>query len=135
MDRQELIDMLNKGVADEHASIIRYLIHAYQVGEDTPFGSMLLSTAREEMWHMNWLADEIGEMGAEPLMEQGDYPHDPTSNASLLRSYIEWEKNLIVEYREQYGAFSSAEDLMNVAGIGRYIIDSNRADILVESKD
>jgi bacterioferritin len=109
MDRQELIEMLNKDAADEHASIIRYLIHAYQVGEDTPLGSMLLSTAREEMWHMNWLADEVGEMGAEPLMEQGVYPHDPTSNASLLRSYIEWEANLLVEYREQAAKVDSPE--------------------------
>ena len=65
MEIDALITMLNKDLADEHASIIRYLIHAYQVGEDTPFGSMLLSTAREEMWHMNWLGDEIGELEAE----------------------------------------------------------------------
>ena len=111
MDKQELIAMLNKDAADEHASIIRYLIHAYQVGEDTPFGSMLLSTAREEMWHMNWLSDEVGEMGAEPDMRQGVYPHDPTSNASLLRSYIEWEKNLLVEYREQAAQVDLVEPL------------------------
>jgi bacterioferritin len=109
MDKQALIELLNKDVADEHASIIRYLIHAYQVGEDTPFGSMLLSTAREEMWHMNWLADEVGEMGGEPQMEQGVYPHDPTSNASLLRSYIEWESGLLVEYREQAAQVDSPE--------------------------
>ena len=63
MDKQALIKLLNKDVADEHASIIRYLIHAYQVGEDTPFGSMLLNTAREEMWHTDWLGDAIGELG------------------------------------------------------------------------
>lgn len=101
MDRQSLIDMLRKDMADEHASIIRYLIHAYQVGEDTPFGSMLLSTAREEMWHMDWLGDELGEMEVEPEMRQGLFQHDPTSNASLLRSYIAWEDNLIYEYAEQ----------------------------------
>jgi bacterioferritin len=101
MEQDELIAMLNKDLADEHASIIRYLIHAYQVGEDTPFGSMLLSTAREEMWHMDWLGDEIGEMDAEPLMEQGNYPHDPTSNATLLRSYIKWEDDLITMYAHQ----------------------------------
>jgi rubrerythrin len=61
------------------------------------------------MWHMNWLADEVGEMGGEPQMEQGVYPHDPTSNASLLRSYIEWEKNLLVEYREQAAQVDSPE--------------------------
>jgi len=101
MEKNALIDMLNKDLADEHASVVRYLIHAYQAGEDTPLGSMLLTMAREEMWHMDWLADEIGEMGAEPDMKQGIYPHDPTSNASLLRSYIEWEDGLVKSYAEQ----------------------------------
>ncbi|HUT18202.1 MAG TPA: ferritin-like domain-containing protein [Anaerolineae bacterium] len=101
MDKKELVDMLNQDLADEHASILRYLIHAYQVGEATPFGSMLLSTAREEMWHMNWLGDAIGELGAEPRMEKGDYPYDPTSNASILRSYMEWEERLVQLYAEQ----------------------------------
>ena len=101
MDRNELIDMLNRDLADEHISVIRYLIHAYQSGEDTPLGSMLLSMAREEMWHMDWLADEIGEMGTEPDMKPGIYPHDPTSNASLLRSYIAWEDNLVKAYPKQ----------------------------------
>lgn len=101
MDRKAFIAMLNKDLADEHASIIRYLIHAYQVGESTPFGQMLLSTAREEMWHMDWLGDELGEMGEEPEMAQGVYPYDGTSNASLLRSYIEWEEGLIKLYEQQ----------------------------------
>jgi bacterioferritin len=109
MDRKELIDMLNRDLADEHVSIIRYLIHAYQAGEDTPLGSMMLSMAREEMWHMDWLADEIGEMGVEPDMRQGVYPHDPTSNASLLRSYIEWEDNLVEAYAAQADQVDSAE--------------------------
>jgi bacterioferritin len=101
MDTQELIDMLNKDLADEHVSVTRYLIHAYQAGEDTPLGSMMLSMAREEMWHMDWLADEIGEMGGEPEMKQGVYPHDPTSNASLLRSYVAWEEGLVKSYMAQ----------------------------------
>ena len=100
-EKQALIDMLNKDLADEHISVIRYLVHAYQAGEDTPLGSMLLSMAREEMWHMDWLGDVLGELGAEPDMVPGVYPHDPTSNASLLRSYIAWEDNLIVGYAKQ----------------------------------
>jgi bacterioferritin len=101
MDKEELIDMLNQDLADEHASILRYLIHAYQVGEATPFGSMLLATAREEMWHTDWLGDAIGELGAEPRMEKGVYPYDPTSEASILRSYMEWETRLVRLYEEQ----------------------------------
>jgi bacterioferritin len=109
MDRIAFVAMLNKDLADEHASIVRYLIHAYQVGESTAFGQMLLSTAREEMWHMDWLGDELGEMGEEPLMEQGVYPHDPTSNASLLRSYIDWEANLVKVYDEQAAQVADRE--------------------------
>lgn len=109
MDRTEFIAMLNKDLADEHASILRYLIHAYQVGEDTPLGQMLLSTAREEMWHMNWLGDEIGELGEEPDMVKGDFPFDGTSNASMLRSYIAWEDNLIKMYEEQAAMFEDRE--------------------------
>ncbi len=101
MDRKEFIAMLNQDLADEHASVIRYLIHAYQVGEDTPLGEMLLSTAREEMWHMNWLGDEIGERGEEPDMVKADFPYEGSSNASLLRSYITWEDNLIDVYEQQ----------------------------------
>lgn len=101
MDKEELIDMLNQDLADEHASIIRYLIHAYQVGEDTPFGTMLMNTAREEMWHTDWLGDAIGELGAEPRMEKGVYPYDATSEASILRSYMDWETRLVQMYQEQ----------------------------------
>jgi bacterioferritin (cytochrome b1) len=109
MDREALIDLLNQDLADEHISVIRYLIHAYQAGEDTSLGSMMLSIAREEMWHMDYLADEIGEMGAEPNMIPGVYPHDPTSNASLLRSYIDWEDNLVKEYMAQAAKVDKAD--------------------------
>jgi bacterioferritin len=109
MDKEELLEMLNQDLADEHASIIRYLIHAYQVGDDTPLGNMLLTTAREEMWHMNWLGDEIGERGWEPDLVKGPYPYDGTSNASLLRSYIEWEDNLIEVYEQQAAELEDGE--------------------------
>jgi competence protein ComEA len=38
----------------------------------------------------------------------------------------------IVAYRNEFGAFQSADELMNVAGIGQHILDVNRANILVE---
>ena len=49
MDKSELIEMLNKDIAEEHAAIIRYLTHSYLEGEDTPIGAGLLSRSREEM--------------------------------------------------------------------------------------
>ncbi|OPY90103.1 MAG: Ferritin-like domain protein [Syntrophus sp. PtaU1.Bin208] len=98
MDRKELIDMLNRDFADEHAAILRYLIHAYQEGEDTPMGAGLLSRSREEMWHMHWLGMIIGQLGGEPNFVPGPYPFDPTSRATMLKSYIEYEEKLIPHY-------------------------------------
>jgi len=54
MKKNHLIELLNRDMAEEHAAIIRYLVHAWMEGEDTPIGASLLSRSREEMWHMHW---------------------------------------------------------------------------------
>lgn len=41
----------------------------------------------------------------------------------------------IVEYRNEFGAFESAEELLNVTGIGRHILDVNRANIVLSKDD
>lgn len=98
MDNQELISMLNRDIADEHAAIIRYVIHGYLEGEDTPLGAGLLSRAREEMWHMHWLGMIIGRLGGEPDMVPAPYPHDPTNRATIFKSYVAYEEKLIPHY-------------------------------------
>ncbi|MFW6428374.1 MAG: ferritin-like domain-containing protein [Desulfosalsimonas sp.] len=101
MEKQELIEMLNRDLADEHAAILRYLIHSYLEGEDTPIGAKLLSRAREEMWHMHWLGMIIGALGGEPDMEAAEYPYDPTNRATILKSYVDYEKNLVPHYEQE----------------------------------
>jgi len=101
MEKQALVDMLNRDLADEHAAIIRYLVHGYMEGEDTPLGSSLISISREEMWHMHWLGMIIGELGGEPNFMPAPYPYNPTSRATMLRSYIEYEEKLIPHYNEE----------------------------------
>jgi len=101
MEKQALVDKLNRDLADEHAAIIRYLVHGYMEGEDTPLGSSLISISREEMWHMHWLGMIIGELGGEPNFTPAPYPHDPTSRATMLRSYVEYEEKLIPHYNEE----------------------------------
>ena len=41
----------------------------------------------------------------------------------------------IVEYREQFGAFSSAEELLNVNGIGPHILQANKGNIVLSQAD
>jgi len=101
MEKQALIDMLNRDLADEHAAIIRYLVHGWMEGEDTPLGSSLISISREEMWHMHWLGMIIGQLGGEPNFTPAPYPYDPTSRATILKSYVEYEEKLIPHYNEE----------------------------------
>jgi bacterioferritin len=98
MTKKELIDLLNNDLDDEHAAVVRYLIHAYQEGEDTPIGVNLLSRAREEMWHMHWLGMAIGKLEGEPELTPAPYPYDPTNRGTIFKSYIEYEKKLIPHY-------------------------------------
>lgn len=98
MNKQELIEMVNRDLTDEHAAIIRYLVHGYLEGEDTPIGAGLLSRAREEMWHMHWLGMIIGNLGGEPNLTPAPYPFDPTNRATIFKSYVEYEEKLIPHY-------------------------------------
>jgi bacterioferritin len=103
MDNKELIRMLNRDLADEHAAVLRYIVHGYQEGEGTPTGASLLSRAREEMWHMHWLGMIIGQLGGEPDMKPDPYPFDPANRSTMFKSYIDYEKKLIPHYKEEAG--------------------------------
>lgn len=98
METQELIEMLNRDLADEHAAVLRYLVHGWMEGEDTALGSSLISRSREEMWHMHWLGLAIGGLGGEPNLIPAGYPYDPTNRATIFRSYVEYEEKLIPHY-------------------------------------
>ncbi|MFO8164022.1 MAG: ferritin-like domain-containing protein [Thermodesulfobacteriota bacterium] len=108
MEKQALVDMLNKDLTDEHAAIIRYLVHGYMEGEDTPLGSSLISISREEMWHMHWLGMIIGELGGEPNFMPAPYPHDATSRSTMLQSYVKYEEKLIPHYNEEADTIDNA---------------------------
>ena len=98
MEKTKLIALLNKDLTDEHAAILRYLIHAYQEGEETPLGANLLSRSREEMWHMHWLGLIITELDGEPNMTPAPYPFDPQNRRTILQSYVDYELKLIPHY-------------------------------------
>ena len=108
MSKDELIKLLNRDFKDEHAAVLRYLIHAYQEGEDTVMGASLLSRSREEMWHMHWLGMIICQLGGEPDFKPAPYPFDPTNRETILQSYIEYEEKLIPHYNGEADAIKNA---------------------------
>jgi bacterioferritin len=101
MKKEDLITLLNKDLAEEHAAIIRYLVHGWLEGEDTPLGASLLSRSREEMWHMHWLGMIIGKLGGEPNFTPAPYPYDPTNRSTIFSSYVKYEERLIPHYNNE----------------------------------
>ena len=98
MKKTKLIEMLRKDLAEEHAAIIRYLVHGWLEGEDTSIGANLISRSREEMWHMHWLGMIICKLGGEPDFKPAPYPYDPTNRSTIFKSYVAYEERLIPHY-------------------------------------
>jgi len=70
LDKKKIIELLNLDLQDEHGAIIQYLSHAYAMGE----GEMACETegvARDEMRHLDWLAEIIVELGGQPSLKRG----------------------------------------------------------------
>jgi bacterioferritin len=101
MEKNELIALLNRDLKDEHAAVIRYLVHGWLEGEGTPIGANLISRSREEMWHMHWLGMIIAQLGGEPELTPAPYPYDPASRSTIFKSYIEYEEKLIPHYNAE----------------------------------
>ncbi len=57
---------------------------------------------------------------------------DAESIASELTGIGLSKAKAIVEYRNEFGAFGSAEELIKVKGIGPRVLDANRSNIKVE---
>lgn len=57
---------------------------------------------------------------------------DAETLASVLEGVGAQRAEAIVEYREQHGAFHSADDLLQVRGIGSATVENNRDRITVE---
>ena len=60
---------------------------------------------------------------------------DAETIARELNGVGEARAQAIVAWRETHGAFSKAEDLLQVDGIGPHILDVNRANILLVRND
>ena len=70
MEKKKIIELLNLDLQDEHGAIIQYLSHAYAIGEGE-MACEIEAIARDEMRHLDWLADTIVELGGQPSMKRG----------------------------------------------------------------
>jgi len=99
MDRDKIIALLNQDLEGEHAALIQYLTHAYAMGEGE-MACEIEAIAREEMRHLDWLAETIVELGGVPSLERGKMRMGGKSVADWMRNDVLLEEDGINLYRE-----------------------------------
>lgn len=99
MDKEKIIELLNKGLEDEHGAIIQYLVHAYAMGEGE-MACEIEAISREEMRHLDWLAETIVELDGVPSLERGTMRMGGESVADWMRNDVLLEEGAISHYKE-----------------------------------
>jgi bacterioferritin len=103
MDKEKVIELLNKDLQDEHGAIIQYLTHAYGMGEGE-MACEIEATARDEMRHLDWLAEKIVELGGVPSLERGTMKMGGTSVHDWMVNDVSLEEGAIAQYEEHIKA-------------------------------
>lgn len=99
MNKDEIITLLNKDLQDEHGAIIQYLNHAYAMGEGE-MACEIEALARDEMRHLDWLAETVAELGGTPSLERGTMLMSGESVADWMGNNVLLEKGAINQYQE-----------------------------------
>ncbi len=103
MDKAKVIELLNKDLQDEHGAIIQYLTHAYGLGEGE-MACEIEAMARDEMRHLDWLAETIVELGGVPSLERGTMKMGGASVHDWMVNNVSLEQGAIAQYQEHIEA-------------------------------
>jgi bacterioferritin len=95
--------MLNEDLKGEHAAIVQYLRHAYAMGEGE-MACEIEAIARDEMRHLDWLAEEIVELGGEPTIERGEMTIGGDTIAEWMQRDVGLEQDAIALYHQHIEA-------------------------------
>ncbi len=103
MDKEKIIELLNKDLEDEHGAIIQYLTHAYAMGEGE-MSCEIEAISRDEMRHLDWLAESIVALGGTPSLERGTMRMGGDSAAKWMGNDVLLEEGAIKQYKEHINA-------------------------------
>jgi len=106
MDKDKIIALLNQDIEGEHAAIIQYLTHAYAMGEGE-MACEVEAIAREEMRHLDWLAETIVELGGVPSLKRGKMRMEGKSVAAWMRNDVLLEEDAMNPYKEHIKVIDS----------------------------
>jgi len=99
MKKEEIVALLNQDLEGEHGAIIQYLSHAYAMGEGE-LACEIEAISREEMRHLDWLAETIVELGGKPSMVRGKMRMEGKSVTDWMQNDVLLEDDAITMYKE-----------------------------------
>jgi bacterioferritin len=99
MENDKIIEILNRDLQDEHGAIIQYLTHAYAMGEGE-LSCEIEAFAREEMRHLDWLAEAIVELGGQPSLKRGTMNMAGKTPPEWMADDVKLEQGAIDNYTE-----------------------------------
>jgi len=108
LKKSEIITLLNMDIEGEHAAIIQYLAHAYAMGEGE-MSCEIEAIAREEMRHLDWLAETVTELGGIPSFTRGKMRRAGKSVTVWMKNDVLAEQDAIKMYREHIGVIKDAK--------------------------
>src|SRR4030043_1574587 len=103
MKKGEISALLNKDLEGEHGAIIQYLTHAYAMGEGE-LACEIEALAREEMRHLDWLAETIVELGGKPSMKRGNMRMAGKAVPDWMKNDVLLEEDAITLYKKHIEA-------------------------------
>lgn len=107
MTKKEIMALLNKDLEGEHGAIIQYLTHAYAMGEGE-MACEIEAIAREEMRHLDWLAEAIVELGGTPSLKRGKMIMTGKAVAQWMKNNVLLEEGAIDQYKEHINLIPDA---------------------------
>lgn len=99
MTNEEIIVLLNKDLEDEHGAIVQYLSHAYAIGEGE-MSCEIEAIARDEMRHLDWLAEAIVDLGGTPSLNRGTMKMTGKTVPVWMGNDVKLEEDAIAAYTE-----------------------------------
>jgi len=105
MSKDEVIALLNRDLQDEHGAIIQYLTHAYGMGEGE-MACEIEAMARDEMRHLDWLAETIVELGGTLSLERGTMRMVGKTVPDWMKDDVSLEEGAIKHYQEHINAIN-----------------------------
>ncbi len=108
MNKKEIIALLNQDLEGEHGAIIQYLTHAYAIGEGE-MACEIEAIAREEMRHLDLLAETIVELGGTPSVERGNMIMTGKLVAAWMQNNVQLELDAIAMYKEHIKLIDDAK--------------------------